>query len=132
MNLINMKLAEHWPGWKSDLHKLALGGAWLFAVGTLIPLLWLAVQSDVGVSRVFGTSVNGQDHGVWGLTYSGISGGLLLWVEILAVMAANALSVLPNDRLRRIGHGFFIFWSGWWALGTMYLATIDPGFWTLN
>jgi hypothetical protein len=127
------KFIQNWNRMPRDIHRTVIGGAWLFALGSLIPLLWLAESyGNGGVARVFGHNSNGVDHGVWGLTYSGIAGGLLLWLQIIAVIAANIFTLLRSNRLRRIGHGAIIAWAAWWMMGAMYLATIDPLFWTVQ
>lgn len=126
-------IIPHFRALPRDLHRIAVGGAWLFSIGSLFPLLWLAsAHSPDGVARVFGTNSGGVDHGVWGLTYSGVIGGMLLWTQILAVIAANVFTLVPNNRLRRIGHGFMIGWAAWWMFGAMYLASIEPVFWTVQ
>jgi hypothetical protein len=123
--------------WKSDLHRLAIGGAWFFAFASLIPLLWLGLGGDAGgTNRVFGTEAGGQVHTVWGLTYSGFFGTLLLWAEALVVAAAATLTGLPRrfvtDRTRRIGHGALIAWASVWTLGVSNLATVQPGFFAVQ
>jgi hypothetical protein len=118
---------------------LSNGGAWLFAVGSLIPLLWLIAEAGgdwSGTSRVFGASVNGQQHGAWGLSYSGTAGMLLIFTQLLVTIAAIVLSVIPGDgrrqRLRRIGLGWLALWSAWWTLGLIQLSLIAPGFFTIQ
>jgi hypothetical protein len=118
-------------GLRRDSHKLLLGGAWLFSMGSLLPLLWLAGENG-GVSRVFGAQADGVQHSVWGLTYSGVLGSILLWIQILGLLGANVASVLPQTRWRRIGHAYLVGWAGLWALGALYLATVSPVFWLLQ
>lgn len=124
--------------------RYAIAGASFFAIASLIPLLWLMLEgpSETGTSQVFGTNINAAEHSVWGLTYSGTAGTLLLWMEIFAVIAANVMTLLPHrfggvlpqtlTRLRRIGHGYLTGWAGLWMLGAMHMASISPGFWTLQ
>lgn len=118
---------------KSDLEKLATGGAWLFAIGSLLPLLWLI--SDGGAEgAVFRTSVGDHSRTIPLLSYSGGIGMLLIWTEILAVAGAFILTAAPRVpvKLARIGHGVLIAWSLLWTLGTWRLAAFAPGFWTLQ
>lgn len=130
--------------WRDWLPGYATAGAWFFAIGSMIPLLWLAVEGHGPgeSSKVFATTVDGVSHSVWGLTYAGMPGTALLWMELLAVAAATIVTALPVSlplispqsalRLRRIGHGWLTGWASLWMLGTMHLASIDPGFWTLQ
>jgi hypothetical protein len=118
---------------KNDLAKLATGGAWLFAIGSLFPLVWL--MSDGGANgAVFKTSAGGNEYTIPLLTYSGGIGMLLIWGEILAVAGAFILTAAPRvpRKLARIGHGVLIAWSVLWMLGTWRLATVHPGFWTFQ
>jgi hypothetical protein len=133
----------HWlkhnlsTNWKSDLHRLAVGGAWFFAFCSLVPLLWLGLGvSDGETNRVFGTEVNGVNHAIWGLTYAGVPGAILLWMEFLLVVGAMVATAAPRrwvpQRWRRAGHGVLISWSGLWAAGVMHLAGVNPGFFALQ
>lgn len=130
--------------WREWLPRYAVGGAWFFAIASMIPLLWLVIEGhgEGGSSHVFGTTAGGVLHTVWGLTYSGVFGTIVLWLELLALVAAIVITALPGQvsafapevslRIRRIGHGYLTGWAGLWMLGTMFLASIDPGFWTLQ
>src|SRR5262249_11433903 len=64
--------------------------------------------------------------------YHGAFGAILIWLETLAVAAAVVLSVLKNQRLRRIGHGVLVGWAALWMLGAIRLSALDPGFWTIQ
>lgn len=126
------------------LPRYAVLGAWFFAIVSAIPLIWLMIegQGSDSHSRVFGASVNGVMHTVWGLTYSGFFGSILLWLEFFALIAAIAFTALPGNfkfaprefmmRMRRVGHSYLTGWAGLWMLGTMYLAAVDPGFWIIQ
>lgn len=116
---------------KDDLPKLAVGGAWLFAIGSLFPLLWL-INDGAADGHVFGTTVGSTTYTIPLLAYSGGIGMLLIWAEILAVAGAFILTAAPRVplKLARIGHGVLIAWSALWTLGTWRLSVIDPGFWT--
>ena len=126
------------------LPRYAVIGAWFFAIVSAILLIWLMLEghgSD-GSSQVFGVSINGVLHTVWGLSYTGFFGTVLLWLEFLALGVAIALTALPNNfkftraemttRLRRAGLGYLTGWAGLWMLGTMYLASMSPGFWIIQ
>jgi hypothetical protein len=118
---------------KSDLEKLATGGAWLFAIGSLFPLLWLI--SDGGAyGAVFRTTVGDHARTIPLLSYSGGIGMLLIWTEILAVAGSFILTAAPRVpmKLARVGHGVLVAWSLLWTLGTWRLATYSPGFWTFQ
>lgn len=132
-------------GWRDWLPRYAIGGAWFFAIASMIPLLWLMIegQTEGEPSRVFGaTADDGVLHTVWGLTYSGALGAILLWLEFFALIAAVVMSALPGRmsvfgpelalRMRRIAHGYLAGWAGLWMLGAMHLAQFDPAFWTLQ
>lgn len=122
--------------WKSDLHKLAIGGAWLFAVCSLVPLLWLGLEPNTGSSRVFGAEVNGVVHTAWGLAYTGIPGTILLWIELLLVSAAIGATAAPAKfvptRWRRAGHGVLVGWAALWSAGLVHLAGVNPGFFAVQ
>jgi hypothetical protein len=132
-----MRMGYLTTNWKTDLHRLALGGAWFFAIFSLVPLLWLGLGAgDGGTGRVFGTEVGGQAHSIWGLTYSGWPGAALLWMEVLAISSAAFVTALPHgwasDRLRRAGHAMLIGWASLWTIGVSHLASLDPGFFAVQ
>lgn len=118
---------------RSDAARLATGGAWLFALGSLIPLLLL--MSDGGADgAVFRTTIGDRAYSIPLLNYSGGVGMLLIWAELLAVAGAFILTAAPRVpiKLARIGHGVLVAWSLLWTLGTWRLAAITPGFWTFQ
>lgn len=102
----------------------ALGGAWFFIGASIFGLVWIALSGGQG--RIFGLESGGVDHTVWGLTYAGWLGTALLWMQIVAVITATVMTLLPVRRFRRLGHAALIGWASWWMLGTMYLASISP------
>ena len=105
---------------KSDVAKLATGGAWLFAIASLFPLFWLI--SDGGADgAVVRTIVDGAAYTIPLLTYSGGIGMLLIWAEILAIAGAFILTAAPRVplKLARIGHVVLLAWSALWTLGTV-------------
>lgn len=123
-----------------NLSLYAIAGAWFFAIVSAVPLVWLMIEGhgDDGAARVFGTEVNGVVHSIWGLTYAGFFGSVLLWLEFFALAAAIVMTALPTNcgfarpdfitRMRHIGLSYLTGWAGLWMIGTMYLAIIDPGF----
>lgn len=119
---------------RSDLRKLAIGGAWLFAVGSLFPLAWLIWFSNGGflaVGHVFSTHINGQDVTMPLLSYSGLAGFLLIWSQVLLVSAAILLAAFPRYvplRWRRLGHAMLAGWNTLWVIGAWKLAWVDPSF----
>lgn len=118
---------------KSDLARLATGGAWLFAVGSLMPLFWL-MSDGAADGAVFQSVVGDHSRTIPLLTYHGGVGMLLIWAEIFAVAGAFILTAAPRVplKLARIGHGVLIAWSLLWTLGAWRLAAFSPGFWTLQ
>lgn len=102
----------------------ALGGSWFFIGASIFGLVWIALSGGQG--RVFGLESAGVDHTVWGLTYAGWLGTALLWTQIVAVITATVMTLLPVRRFRRLGHAVLIGWASWWTLGTLYLASISP------
>src|SRR5688572_27103357 len=84
---------------KGDLPRLATGGAWLFAIGSLFPLLWL-INDGAADGHVFGTTLAGHTYTIPLLTYSGGIGMLLIWAEILAIAGAFILAAAPRVPLK--------------------------------
>jgi hypothetical protein len=132
MKLRLPRFARNLVSVKGDLPKLAIGGAWLFAVGSLFPLLWLLTEGGNGA--VFQTHTARGAHAIPLLHYSGVLGAMLIWAELLAVSGAFLLTVAPRvpGKFARIGHVVLLGWSALWTLGTWRLATLDPGFWTVQ
>jgi len=116
---------------QGDLPRIALGGAWLFALGSLIPLLWLIAGGGNG--SVFHGAASERVTPL--LTYAGWPGWLLLWAELLAVSGAIMLTAAPRLaplKWQRIGHGVLLGWNALWALGAWRLGLLEPGFWTFQ
>lgn len=115
--------------------RVANAGAWIFALGTLGALLfvaWFRGPGSTGESHIMSVTVDGQDHVGLGLNYVGVAGTVLLLAEAAVVVSAMVMSVLPRRRLRRIGHGVLVLWSGLWLGNAVYLARLDWGFvWAL-
>src|SRR5947207_11368475 len=111
--------------WKSDLHKLAMGGAWSFLAGSAIALLWLIVTTGgSGHGFVLGSAANSQIHAAPLLSYNGLVGTAWIWTQLLAVIAAAGLTHMPWPRQRAIGHAMLVGWAGLWTLGALRLAAI--------
>jgi hypothetical protein len=119
--------------WKTDLRKLSTGGAWLFIGGSVFALLWLIFSGGGWSGRVLGASIHGQDYSAPLLAYSGFFGVVWIWTQLLTVLTATGLSVMPWAKPRRIGHALLIGWSGLWTLGSLRLAAVDPvSFWPIQ
>jgi hypothetical protein len=114
--------------------KLLVAGGWLFAAGSLVPLLWLIWLSGGGLLRggcVFDTVVGGEHITMPLLSYSGWPGFVLLWGQVLVVCGAFVLTGSPRrvpPCWQRIGHVVLVAWSVLWTLGTWRLALVDPAF----
>jgi hypothetical protein len=114
--------------------KLLLAGGWLFAAGSLVPLLWLIWLSGGGLLRagfVFDTLAGGEHVTMPLLSYSGWPGFVLLWGEALVICGAILLTAFPRRVPlggQRIGHVVLVAWSMLWTLGTGRLALADPVF----
>lgn len=132
---------------RRKLPSFAIGGAWLFALGSLIPLLMLIFSGGAGeedtTARLVSAQSNGQVHSALGLAYAGISGAFLIGFELLVILAATAITGLPDrwrpirswsgwPNLHRIGHAVLIGWAALWTLGFMRLAVIEPGLLTVR
>jgi hypothetical protein len=119
--------------WKSDLHKLGMGGAWLFFGGSALALLWLIFNGGGWSGHVLGTTVHGHSYTAPLLAYSGFFGMVWIWAQLAAVLAGGALSLMPWPRQRQIGHVILVCWSGLWMIGAMRLLAVQPSlFWTLQ
>jgi hypothetical protein len=119
--------------WKSDLHKLALGGAWLFIATTVLAMMCIVLPgSNAGPVRVLATTAHGQVYSAPLLSYSGWIGSAWAWTQLAGVLAAAAMSLLPWAKQQRIGHILLIGWCGLWAIGSMRLALVDPLFWSFK
>src|SRR5438876_8578462 len=108
--------------WKSDLHRLGMGGAALFIGGSVLALLWLIVSGGAWSGQVFGATVHGHNYTAPLLAYRGFLGVAWIWMQLLTVIAATGLSFMPWPRQRRIGYALLIGWAALWTFGTLRLA----------
>jgi hypothetical protein len=107
------------------IHKALITLAWVFLIGSLLPLVVLLIAAGgwVGGERatVFETTTAGRTISAWGLTYEGAAGSLLLWGELLLVAAALVIvGRTSNLLLRRASLIVLIAWAAliaaniWW------------------
>ena len=104
--------------------------AWVFAVGSLGPLVvFIAWPADH--ATIASTIVDERTYSALGLTYAGPIGTLWLWSQVTIVSSAIVCSVLPADRLRRVGLVILVVWSGLWLANAIWLPLLD-GAWILT
>ncbi len=121
-------MKQRWSKLTSTAAKLANAGAWLFAGGTMLVLasaIWTRWSGTEKPFRVMGTSIDGVDYSAVGLRYAGFGGNLLAWTEMLLLLAAVMMSLLRQNRLRRIGHVMLVLWSSLWLANAIWLSQID-------
>jgi hypothetical protein len=110
--------------------RVGLAGAWIFALGTLATLVFIAAVRWPGtdnISHIMGVSVNGETYAGLGFRYDGIPGTVLVLVEALYVASAIVLSIMPRNRLRRIGHVMLVGWAGLWLGNAVNIARLGGG-----
>ena len=120
---------------RSNLRRTALGvgsvGAWVFALGTLAALVFIAWARWPGAdttSHIMGVTVDGELYAGLGFRYEGVGGTALVLTEALYLAAAIVMSVLPRNRLRRIGHVMLVAWAGLWLGNAVNIARLGGGF----
>lgn len=113
-----------------SLHRFAIGGAWFFIIISLLHLSWAMIALVPGFDRVslYQAMDGSGSHGAVGLTYTGVGGLLLIWLQIAAVAAATIATFLSRDKYRRIGHAVLIGWASLWLMNFVALAGIDASF----
>lgn len=115
---------------KTIVH-VGLAGAWVFAIGSLVTLIfivWARWPGTDSVSHIMGVTVDGKTVAGLGFRYSGIPGTVLAIGEALCVAAAIVMSILPGkNRIRRIGHVMLVAWSGLWLVNGVNAARLDGG-----
>jgi hypothetical protein len=112
----------------AELHRLAIVGAWFFALVSLGHLAWVVGAkwgNPAGLTTLYQTTVDDTVHRAWGLAYDGTGGLMLALFQMGLVFAALFASTLPFPRLRRFGHGVLVAWSALWALDLLWLASLD-------
>ncbi|MHC4218191.1 MAG: hypothetical protein ACYSU7_07000 [Planctomycetota bacterium] len=110
--------------------RVGLAGAWIFAVGTLATLVfiaWVRWPGTDNISHIMGVTVDGEPYAGLGFRYEGIPGTVLALVEALFVAAGIVLTVLPRNRLRRIGHVMLVAWAGLWLGNAVNIARLGGG-----
>ncbi len=114
-----------------SLHRTALGGAWVFAAGTLGILIVFIALGWPGEERMTlaSSTVDETPFYAIGLTYAGLPGTVLLWAEAVTLRAAILLSVLPGERLRRTGHGLLVTWATLWLANAVWLTALSGMWW---
>lgn len=105
--------------------RLAGAGGTAYLVLSLLPLCFLLIAGGgwpTERSTVISTTLyDGREYDGFGLTYEGLGGGLLLWGELLLVVAALVLSC-RGGRLARIAHVGSVAWAVllagnfWWVI----------------
>lgn len=110
---------------------MAVGGAWLFALGTLVMLIVCigARHAGGGDWIIASTTVGDTTYRAIGLTYQGGVGTALAWVEAVVLLSAIVASVLPAVMIRRIGHGVLVAWAALWLAAGIRLVAIDGLWW---
>ena len=108
--------------------RVATIGAWVFAVGSLLTLVLIACLHWPGTdstSHIMAVSVDGKSVAGPGFNYVGIPGTALVITEALVVLAGIALSIMPQDKLRRIGHVQLVLWAGLWLTNAVYVTRFE-------
>jgi hypothetical protein len=110
--------------WKRIARRAAAAGT-AYLLLSLLPLCFLLAAGlgwPTERSTVISVTLHdGREVHGFGLTYQGFGGGLLLWGELLFVVAALILSC-RGDRIARIAHAGLIAWavllaaSFWWVI----------------
>ncbi len=111
---------------RTTVTRSAAIGAWVFAVGSLVPLvIFIAMGWPADHVTMASTTVDERTYNAFGLTYAGSIGTLWLWSQVVIVSSAIVCSVLPADRLRRIGLVILVVWSGLWLGNAIWLPMLD-------
>ena len=111
--------------------RVGLAGAWVFALGTLATLVYIAWARWPGTdsaSHIMGVTVDGELYAGLGFRYEGVPGTVLIVAEALYLAAGIVMSVLPRNRLRRIGHVMLVAWAGLWLGNAVNIARLGGGF----
>jgi hypothetical protein len=106
--------------------RLAGASGTIYLVLSLFPLGFLIAASHGWPSErstvISVTRFDGREYDGFGLTYQGLAGGLLLWSELLLVIAALVVS-FRGGRCARVAHAAQLAWAlflavnFWWVAG---------------
>lgn len=118
-------------GSASGIKRFAIGGAWFFAIVSLIQLGSVIVT--LGASP--GEAVHLYDYGGdgplgWGLSYTGVTGLIIAIIQTVVIAAALIVSSLPATSMegyRRLGHALLIGWAAWWTGSVIDIAAVTGG-----
>ena len=105
-----------------------LGGAWLFAAGTVIILaILLATHRPIATTTttIASTTINGRTYNAIGLSFYGVGGAVLLGAELLLIATAIILTLRPATVARRVGHVILVGWSALWLANAIWLLAIN-------
>jgi hypothetical protein len=111
--------------------RVGIVGAWIFALGTLATLVSVAYVRWPGTdstSHIMGVTVNGELYAGLGFLYKGVAGTVLILAEALFLAAGIVMSILPRNRLRRVGHVMLVAWAGLWLGNAINIARLGGGF----
>ena len=114
--------------------RLAPGAAWFFIAFSLTYLVWVVGTkwtAPAGLTTLYQTTIDGEVHAAWGLSYEGAFGLLLAIVQLGVLVAAVLMSLLKTDKWRRVGHGVLVAWAALWMMGLLNLAVEDGTLGTL-
>ena len=109
-------------------------GAWVFALGTLAMLVvvaWSRWPGTDSTSHIMSVTVDGEVYAGLGFRYVGIPGTVLVLAEALYLAAGIIMSVLPRNRLRRVGHVALLAWAGLWLGNAINIAQLGGFIWVV-
>lgn len=107
--------------------RIAIGGAWIFAVGTWLVLAAGLTEGVVNGAKNFTGDVfyvgrpGGQVYQSWGLTYRGLVGFALLAAQAAAVGVAIVWSCSRRSARRRVGLIALCAWCALWAANAAWI-----------
>ena len=113
-------------GVRDRLMRLAGASGTIYLVLSLFPLCFLIAASHGWPSErstvISVTSFDGREYDGFGLTYQGLAGGVLLWSELLLVIAALEVS-FRGGRFARIAHAALLAWALFLAANFWWVAS---------
>lgn len=107
--------------------RIAIGGAWIFAVGTWLVLAAGLVEGVVNGAKHFTGDVfyvgtpDGRVYQSWGLTYRGLPGFALLAAQAAAVGVAIVWSRSRRTARRRVGLIALCAWCALWTVNAAWI-----------